>query len=184
MFIETQHNGRCIIISEEYLSHSAKGTTWKNHKYIKKETKNGKTTYSYAGNKTAADKKKYMNDMEELYEKAKQDEDVTAWVRDNTAKRMTEAKLNDNTTEEKRQYDMLLELNKSLDNNVKRKNLTEQLYLSAKQDYDKTITAKAEKITNKLKDAGKKFTDSVKDVGDEVKEKAEKGKDWIKSLFK
>lgn len=32
----------------EFLAHSAKGTTWDKHKYIKKETKGGKTRYYYA----------------------------------------------------------------------------------------------------------------------------------------
>lgn len=32
---------------EDYLQHSAKGSTWKNHKYVKKETVNGKTRYYY-----------------------------------------------------------------------------------------------------------------------------------------
>lgn len=32
----------------DFLSHSSKGSTWSEHKYIKKETKGGKTRYYYA----------------------------------------------------------------------------------------------------------------------------------------
>lgn len=45
------------------LHHSSKGTTWQDHKYVAKVTKNGKITYIYT------DERKYLPTSERYYDK-------------------------------------------------------------------------------------------------------------------
>lgn len=137
------------------IKHSAKGTTWKDHKYISKETKNGKTKYTYAfmGNKTTAQKEQYVDDLYETLQKDKKQVET-----------MKEAGLDPYKAQLKVGY-------------------TERLYSNAREDYYKTPKNQINNIREELKYQGKNFVNGVKDVGDNIKEKADKGKQWLKSIL-
>lgn len=50
---------------EEFLEHSAKGSTWKNHKYVSKKLVNGKWVYQYAKKSGGESKTGYQRQQED-----------------------------------------------------------------------------------------------------------------------